>query len=320
MLDNATYTKYLDEARSSAMARLGDSPVYDTNSANEQQRKSLMDQVMNREKFRYNINEDGLYNVYRDKYVNQGRMAMRDTMGQAAALTGGYGNSYGQAVGQQAYDRALQSLNDVVPQLYGQALNVYEMEGNQLNTRYGLANDLVGEDWTKYRAAVSDWQTNRALAEQQAEAAAKARYQLEADAYKNLTSMIGATGYVPSDQELSAAGMSRAAADALRNEYLRSTGQLNTGGGGGGGYYGGGGSSTKKTTKKTTNPNANPNPNPNDNTDYGYKDAAAVYDAMKSSNNASTRANAGKSLSAAVKSGAITRQQATTIIRQQRVK
>ena len=252
MLDNATYEKYLNEARTSAMARLGDSPVYNTESENELLRKSLLDQINNRQKFSYNINEDGLYKVYRDKYVNQGRMAMRDTMGQAAALTGGFGNSYGQAVGQQAYDRALQSLNDVVPQLYGQALNVYEMEGNQLNTRYGLANDLVGEDWTKYRAAMSDWLTNKQLAEEQAQNAAKARYQLEADAYKNLTSMIGASGYVPTDAELASAGMSRAAADALRNEYLRQTGQLQPAatGGGGGGYYGGSGknSSSSSTT------------------------------------------------------------------------
>jgi len=256
MLDNATYQKYLDEARSSAMARLGDSPVYNAESENETLRRNLLDQINNRKKFSYNINEDGLYNVYRDKYIQQGRMAMRDTMGQVAALTGGYGNSYGQAVGQQAYDRALQNLNDVVPQLYGQAFSMYQEEGNQLQKQYAMASDLVGEDWTKYRAAVSDWQTNRAVAEEQAQAAAKAAYQLEADAYKNLTTLIGSTGYIPTEEELATAGMSVEAAAALRTEYLRATKQLkkkSSGGGGGGGGGGSSGSSSSSESSGTGN-------------------------------------------------------------------
>lgn len=269
-MDFATYQKLLNEARTSAGTRVGvgTNPVYDQNSTNEQLRKGLMDKVMNRGKFSYNINEDGLYNIYKDKYINQGRMAMRDTMGQAAALTGGYGNSYGQAVGQQAYDRALQSLNDVVPQLYGQALNMYEMEGNNLAKQYAMANDLVGEDWTKYRAAVSDYQANRALAEEQAQSEAKAAYQLDMDvynrqqtaykqqqdAYQRLVTLIGSTGYTPTKSELAEAQMTPEAADALRNEFLRQTGQLEVagGGGGGGGYYGGG-SKPKKTEDKGSN-------------------------------------------------------------------
>ena len=47
--------------------------------------------------------------------MQQGKQAMQDTMGQAAALTGGYGSTYGQAVGQQQYDAYLQNLNDEVP-------------------------------------------------------------------------------------------------------------------------------------------------------------------------------------------------------------
>ena len=43
-------------------------------------------------------------------------------MGQAAALTGGYGSTYGEQVGQQAYNAYLQNLNDIVPQLQQQAL------------------------------------------------------------------------------------------------------------------------------------------------------------------------------------------------------
>lgn len=235
MLDTTTYQKMLSDARTAATARLGDAPTYDTSSENETLRKNLFDKITNREKFKYDINNDALYNMYKDKYVQQGRMAMRDTMGTAAALTGGYGNSYGQAVGQQAYDRSLESLNDVVPQLMGTALGIYQEEGSQLQNQYGMASDLVGEDWTRYRAGVSDWLAAKEMAEAQAQADAKAGWDMMQKNYTNLSSVIAASGYNPNDAELAAAGMSREMANALRTEYLRQTGQLPAAGGGGGG-------------------------------------------------------------------------------------
>ena len=50
-----------------------------------------MNKINNREKFSYDLNGDALYQQYKDQYMNLGKMAMADTMGQAAALTGGYG-------------------------------------------------------------------------------------------------------------------------------------------------------------------------------------------------------------------------------------
>ena len=49
---------------------------------------------LNREDFQYDVNADALYQQYKDRYVELGKDAMEDTMGQAAALTGGYGSSY----------------------------------------------------------------------------------------------------------------------------------------------------------------------------------------------------------------------------------
>ena len=46
---------------------------------------------------------------------------MKDTMGQAAALTGGYGSSYAESSAQQQYDAYLQQLGDIVPELAGKA-------------------------------------------------------------------------------------------------------------------------------------------------------------------------------------------------------
>src|SRR5574344_1214929 len=91
-----------------------------------------MDRILNREKFSYDLNGDMLYQQYKDQYTTQGKMAMMDTMGQAQAMTGGYGNSYAQSVGQQTYQGYLQGLNDKVPELYQLALQKYQQEGDDL--------------------------------------------------------------------------------------------------------------------------------------------------------------------------------------------
>ena len=104
----------------------------------------------------YDINQDELYQQYAKQYAEKGRMAMMDTMGQAAALTGGYASTYGQAVGQQQYDAYLQQLNDVVPELYQMAYQQYQDEGDRMQQQYGMLGDLADDDYSKYREPVAD--------------------------------------------------------------------------------------------------------------------------------------------------------------------
>ena len=99
------------------------------------------DQYLNRGPFNYDLNGDALYQQYKNQYMNLGNQAMMDTMGQAAAMTGGYGNSYAQTAGQQTYQGYLQQLNDKVPELYQLALSKYNQEGQDLYNKYGLLND-----------------------------------------------------------------------------------------------------------------------------------------------------------------------------------
>lgn len=122
---------------------------------------NIINQILNREKFSYDVNGDALYQQYKDQYVNQGKMAMMDTMGQAAAMTGGYGNSYAQSVGQQAYQGYLQQLTDKIPELYQMALDKYNSEGEELYNRYGLYSDMHDTEYGQHRDAVADYQTNR---------------------------------------------------------------------------------------------------------------------------------------------------------------
>lgn len=116
--------------------------TYTVNAGNQpyvDQLNSLYDQIMNRKPFQYDLNGDLLYRQMADQYTQLGQQAMRDTIGQAAALTGGYGNSYAQSVGNQAYQQYLTALNEQVPSLYDRALNAYMTQGDQLLQQYQLA-------------------------------------------------------------------------------------------------------------------------------------------------------------------------------------
>ena len=118
---------------------------------------SLYDQIRNRKKFSYDMGTDPLYQQYREQYQRLGRLAMQDTMGQAAALTGGYGSTYGEQVGQQAYNAYLQNLNDIVPQLQQQAYQRYQDEGTDLYSQYSLVKGREDTDYGRYRDTVSDY-------------------------------------------------------------------------------------------------------------------------------------------------------------------
>lgn len=137
---------------------------------------ALYDKIVNRDKFKYDVYDDPMYQQYKMQYQNLGRTAMMDTMGQAAALTGGYGSSYGQSVGQQTYDAYLQSLNEVVPELYGQAYQQYRDEGTDMLNQWGLLNDREQQDYTKYRDTVSDYFNELSLAQSAAQAAQQDDY------------------------------------------------------------------------------------------------------------------------------------------------
>lgn len=120
----------------------------------------LLNGILNREKFNYNMDADPMYQQVRNNYVTQGRNAMRDTMGQAAALTGGYGSSFAQTAGQQAYQGYLQQLAEQTPQLYNLALSAYNAEGeraqNQLSALQQAENAAYGRYQDQYDRAADE--------------------------------------------------------------------------------------------------------------------------------------------------------------------
>ena len=124
----------------------------------------VYNKIMNREDFSFDLNSSALYQQYKDQYQALGQQAMMDTMGQASAMTGGYGSSYATSAGQQAYQNQLQNLNNIIPELYGMAMQQYQMEGQQMLDQYGIASDQRNFAYGQYRDSVADWQNDRAFA------------------------------------------------------------------------------------------------------------------------------------------------------------
>ena len=123
----------------------------------QSQLNDVIQKIMNREEFSYDLNGDALYQQYKGQAMNNGQMAMMDTMGQAAGLTGGYSSSYAQNVGQQAYQGELQKLNDKIPELYELAMNQYNQEGQQMYDQASMLGTMEDQEYGRYRDHVSDY-------------------------------------------------------------------------------------------------------------------------------------------------------------------
>ena len=126
----------------------------------EGQISDILDNILNRPKFSYtaeDMTNDDLYKMYRDQYMRQGNLAMRDTMGNAASLTGGYGNTYASAAGQQAYDNYVAQLNNKALDFYDRAYQRYADEGQNLYNQMNVVTGLDNTDCQRYRDGVNDY-------------------------------------------------------------------------------------------------------------------------------------------------------------------
>lgn len=107
------------------------------------------------------MNADPLYQQYKDQYVAGGQRAMQDVMGQAAALTGGYGNSYATTAGSQAYQQYMTGLGDQALNLYDRAYGAYRDEGNNLRASLNALQSADNDAYGRYRNNINDWQADR---------------------------------------------------------------------------------------------------------------------------------------------------------------
>lgn len=155
---DATTDKAYTEALAALQAARANMPTY--KNSYDADIEAIYNEIVGREDFRYDINEDALYHQYADQYQRLGKLAMMDTMGQAAIMTGGYGNSYANTAGNQAYQLYLGELNKVVPELYGMAHDRYTAEGEEMLDQYGMLLDRADDEYSKYLAELDQYWKN----------------------------------------------------------------------------------------------------------------------------------------------------------------
>lgn len=137
---------------------------------------AALDKVENYGPFEYNPLQDASYKALARIYDARGAKAARDTMGDAAAMNGGYASSYATTAAAQARNQYNQEFAALVPELeqnayqrYSDAfnMNVTALEALQgaEQSDYGKYRDMVGDDqwlygqnYQKYRDDMSDYQ------------------------------------------------------------------------------------------------------------------------------------------------------------------
>lgn len=171
----------------------------------------LVDQILNRDPFSYDAENDPLYRFYQDKYQRNGDKAMRDTLGAQAARTGGLSSSYAGSVAQQSYNDYMQGLNDIVPELYKLAYSMYKDDEDSQRANVEMLRALEQGDYAKFQDLLAQYNTDRSFNygvfsdarnfgyQQQRDNIEDSRYNAEwayklSNASKNKTSGSGSTG------------------------------------------------------------------------------------------------------------------------------
>ena len=159
--------------------------------------QNTLGKIQNYGPFEYDINGDALYQQYKDQHIRQGNLAAQDIIGKASTMTGGYGNSYAQQVGQQTFNGYLQTLNDKIPELYALAYDMHNQGLNNLYNQYNLENNAYLQDYGEHmdylsllgsdidRERSQNWNKTNLQAQNEANAATVTAAQIKADAEAN---------------------------------------------------------------------------------------------------------------------------------------
>ena len=188
---------------------VGGAPSY--TSRYDEKLNELVDQILNRDPFSYDAENDPLYQFYRAQYQRNGDKAMRDTLGAQAARTGGLSSSYAGSVAQQSYNDYMQGLNDIVPELYKLAYSMYKDDEDSQRANVEMLRALEQGDYAKFQDLLAQYNTDRSFNygvfsdarnfgyQQQRDNIEDSRYNAEwayklSNASKNKTSGSGSTG------------------------------------------------------------------------------------------------------------------------------
>ena len=94
------------------------------------------------------------YGALKGQYERQGQRAMQDTLGDAAARTGGMASSYAVTAGQQAYGNQMSALEAA-------ALEMYQNKKNDMRTDLSMYQGLDNTDYSRYADQLAQNNANR---------------------------------------------------------------------------------------------------------------------------------------------------------------
>ena len=124
---------------------------------------AALEKLRRREPFSYDPETDPLYRQARAGINADALRAMRDAAGEAAAKTGGYGNSYAAAAGSRAYAQQAERLNSLLPQLYSLAYERHNSEGDALRRLYDAEIEADEREYDRARDGADDYRRDRAF-------------------------------------------------------------------------------------------------------------------------------------------------------------
>ena len=106
------------------------------------------------------------YGNLKKSYEQQGQTAMKDTLGQVAARTGGMASSYATSAANQSYNNYMQTLEDAARSMfndeYSKKMDAYNMAQQEYNNEWNRYQNEYSQAWDKYNAEYSAYVSDRA--------------------------------------------------------------------------------------------------------------------------------------------------------------
>lgn len=123
----------------------------------------ILNEILNRDKFSYDVMNDPLYQQYAAMYQREGDRAMKETLAEAAAGAGGM-NTYAITAAQQANSYYNSQLNDRIPELYQLAYNMYLQDIENKVQDLGILQGMDNTQYNRYRDTMNDWYEDKNFA------------------------------------------------------------------------------------------------------------------------------------------------------------
>ena len=104
------------------------------------------------------------YDNLKKSYEQQGQTAMKDTLGQVAARTGGMASSYATSAANQSYNNYMQTLEDAARSMfndeYSKKMDAYNMAQQEYNNEWNRYQNEYSQAWDKYDAENSAYESD----------------------------------------------------------------------------------------------------------------------------------------------------------------